>query len=84
MHVMTRTHLKAAVVQFSPTTVADDPTRANLERMADYVAQAAAQDAQLVVFPELGTCGYGIDGDAVKRAVEASDWVIEVRTLCCD
>jgi predicted amidohydrolase len=62
MHVMTRTHLKAAVVQFSPTTVADDPTRANLERMADYVAQAAAQDAQLVVFPELGTCGYGIDG----------------------
>jgi predicted amidohydrolase len=75
------TKLTVAVVQFAPTTGVEDATARNLDRMAEYVARAYAAGVKLVLFPELGTCGYGIAPDEVTRAVDAAPAVIEVRRL---
>lgn len=48
---------RLAVVQAGPVYL---DKRASLERALDFIAQAAAKDAQLVVFPESWFCGYPI------------------------
>lgn len=45
----------AAAVQFAPESL---QVEKNLERMVGFIAQAAQQGAQLVVFPELSNTGY--------------------------
>jgi predicted amidohydrolase len=57
------TKLKVAVVQFAPITSVEDATARNLERMDQFVERAWAEGAKLILFPELGTSGYGIDGE---------------------
>ena len=47
--------MRTALVQFNPT-VGD--IAGNTGRMAEFVAQARAAGAELVVFPELAVCGY--------------------------
>lgn len=69
---------RVAVVQYQPETHAG-ATRNNLARMAEIVERVAAQNVKLVVFPELGTCGYGIETDAVEDAVGQQEEVISVR-----
>jgi predicted amidohydrolase len=76
------TTLTVAVVQFLPTTGVPDASARNLDRMAGFVARAHAAGAKLVLFPELGTCGYGIAPDEVARAVDAAPAVVEVCPSC--
>jgi NAD+ synthase (glutamine-hydrolysing) len=47
--------VRIALAQINPT-VGD--FSGNLRKMAEFVEQAAAQGAALVIFPELATCGY--------------------------
>lgn len=75
------TTLKVAVVQFAPVTGVEDATANNLERMSMFVEKAWRAGAKLIVFPELGTCGYGIETEEVHRAVEAAPHVISVRPM---
>ena len=47
--------MRIALAQINPI-VGD--IRGNVAKMADFIAQAARQEADLVVFPELSLCGY--------------------------
>ncbi|MBC8206573.1 MAG: NAD+ synthase [Kiritimatiellales bacterium] len=47
--------LQTALIQFNPTVGALEQ---NADRMIDYAKSAAADGAQLIVFPELSLCGY--------------------------
>ena len=47
--------MRIALAQINPT-VGD--FSGNLKKIADCIERAAAQDAELVLFPELATCGY--------------------------
>ena len=62
--------MRIALSQCDPL-VLDVP--ANLRRMEDTAEQAAAQGAQLVVFPEMFLTGYSIGASAVERLAEAAD-----------
>jgi predicted amidohydrolase len=69
--------LRVAVIQYQ--SVLDvGSTTANLDRMAELVRKASVAGAQIIVFPELGTSGYGISTDAVKDAVGCEEQVLQV------
>jgi 5-aminopentanamidase len=68
--------LKCAVVQFAPDK-AQGSTAANVERMIGYIQRGRELGVQLMVFPELGTCGYDIDENSVIDATQSSDVVLE-------
>ncbi|MDH4248468.1 MAG: carbon-nitrogen hydrolase family protein [Deltaproteobacteria bacterium] len=60
--------LKMAVYQGAGTP--GDVT-ANLEQMTAAIRQAARQDVQLIVFPELFLCGYNLGAEVLQRAQPA-------------
>ncbi|EIN10914.1 carbon-nitrogen hydrolase [Punctularia strigosozonata HHB-11173 SS5] len=68
--------LKCGVVQFAPDK-SQGATAANLERMLGYIQRGQELGVQLLVFPELGTCGYDVDESAVVAATESSSLVVE-------
>lgn len=69
--------LRVAIAQFAPAKHIG-ATQENLDKIADLTRQAAASGAQIVVFSELATSGYGIEVAAVEAAVEMQDKVLEV------
>lgn len=73
---------RVAVVQFQPDTHTG-ATHTNLERMSRIVETIGEQKLNLIVFPELGTCGYGIETAAVEAAVESEGTVVAVRHPLC-
>jgi predicted amidohydrolase len=72
------TTLKVAVVQYDPVKDTPDATEENLRRMAVLVEQAHGAGAKLVLFPELGTCGYKIGDQSVEDAIQAASAVTKV------
>lgn len=70
--------LRVAIAQFTSAKQVG-ATDENLNKIAEFARQAAAAGAQIVVFPELATSGYGIEVTAIKAAVDSQEGVIEVR-----
>src|SRR5688572_18877451 len=46
---------------------------ANLDKIADLIAQASDEDADLVVFPEASTTGYFLEGGVVELALSSTE-----------
>lgn len=62
--------VRVAAAQCSPTPL---DVAANLAAVERLVAEAARQDVDLVVFPEMMLTGYGIGAEAVQRLAEPAD-----------
>lgn len=74
--------LKLAACQIDITL---GEVRTNLDLVLERFAKAAAQGAQLVVFPECSLSGYGFDSAAEARASAlswSSDYWLELLALC--
>jgi len=55
-----------ACAQFAPEKARIE---ANLDRIADLIVQASAEDADLVVFPETATTAYFLEGGVVESSI---------------
>jgi NAD+ synthase (glutamine-hydrolysing) len=72
--------VRIALAQINPT-VGDFP--GNLRKIAEFVERAAQQSADLVMFPELATCGYW-PADLLEKdsfVLRAEDTLADVATL---
>ena len=66
--------MKVALIQIHsvPTEINN-----NVERGIELFRTAAAQKADIVVFPELWTCGYYLETFDFLAAVKENDWILE-------
>lgn len=70
---------KVAVAQFTPRK-ADVPS--NLDRIADFLEQAADQGAELAVFPEAIVSAYFLEGGVLESALSGGELLAQLSQRC--
>ncbi|KAH8827407.1 carbon-nitrogen hydrolase [Flagelloscypha sp. PMI_526] len=81
--------LRVGAVQFIPTKSVTDAkgnpaVLSNLSRMLQYIDQASKSGVQLLVFPELGVCGYNIELPAIESACSHVPQILEAMTRAAE